>query len=878
MLALLLLLAAGDATAATAATADINTDINTDIDAAVVQAAAGKVATAQVASASPVTEAPTQPATLRVRPEAVSLTWRRDFQRVVVQRVRADGVTEDVSTLAEWTLADPTIAAREGDTLTPLADGETTLTVSVDGLSADVPVTVAEAAGKRHVRFASDVVPIFSKSGCNNGSCHGAARGKDGFNLSLFGFDPDGDYHRVTREQAGRRINLAVPEASLLVEKAVGAVPHTGGKLFDIDSVRAADLIDWIGRGALRDPKDTPVCTGIALYPENAVLEGDAEQPLTVVATYSDGSTRDVTPLAYFNSSNPGVATVSEPAAEPASGGSGGEAASEGAPTRSGILRSGERGEAFILARFDRYSVGSQVLTLPARLDFTPDFGPIANEIDRAVAAKLARLRINPSPVADDEEFLRRVTIDLTGLLPTPDEYRAFLADASPRKRARKIDELIETREFTDLWVGKWAELLMMRSSIQENISYKSIVLYHAWLKDQVAREVPFDDLVRALLTGSGGTFDTPETNFYERERDSLKTAENVAQAFMGMRIQCAQCHNHPFDRWTQDDYYGFAAFFGQIGRKNSEDSREKIIYDRRSGEVRHVVTNKNAPPTYLGDGPAETRGRDRRAVAADWLVDPENPYFATSIANRVWDHFFGLGIVQPVDDVRISNPPSNPELFRLLGERFAGSGYDFKQLVRDICNSTTYQRTSLRTDSNRTDERNFAHQTVRRIKAESMLDIISQATGTDDDFQGLPRGARAVEIADGSTSTYFLTTFGRAKRDTVCACEVKMEPTLSQALHLLNGDTTARKVQQGQLVPEMLKERKKPEQIIEELYIRCLTRTPTEAELASLMTSVDAAVEGVEPGGGRIYAVLKTELEDIFWALLNSREMVFNS
>ena len=798
---------------------------------------------------------------LRVLPETVSLATDRDRQRVIVQAVRADGITRDVSGQAEWTLADPQLVVREDDMLRPAADGQTTLTVRYGRFSKEVPVTVTKATEPRDLRFKLDVVPIFSKAGCNSGSCHGAARGKDGFNLSLFGFDPNGDYHRVTREQAGRRINLAVPEASLLVEKAVGAVPHTGGKLFDADSPMSRDLVAWIGKGAPRDPEDQPECTGIELHPPSAVLEGaGARQPVTVVATYSDGTTRDVTSLAYFNSSNDGVARVAD-----------------------GAIEAGERGEAFVLARYDEFSVGSQVLTLPSDLEFTPQFGEVANYVDEAVAEKLKKLRINPSPVAGDEEFLRRITIDLTGLLPTVDEYEAFLADDDPEKRARKIDELIGRKEFTDLWVAKWSELLMMRSDNAKRISYKSVVLYHTWLKEQVAGEVPIDQMVHSLLTSEGGTFDTPQTNYYQTEQDSLKVAENVAQAFMGMRIQCAQCHNHPFDRWTQDDYYGFAAFFSQIGRKNSEDFRELIVYDRRSGEVKHVVTGKNAAPTYLGGGPAETKNRDRRVVAADWLVSPENPYFARNIANRVWHHFFGIGIVDPVDDVRISNPASNPELLDALGSQFAQSGYDFKQLVRDICNSHTYQRTSERTDSNRADEMNFAHQTVRRIKAESMLDIISQVTTTDDDFAGLPRGARAVQIADGNTSTYFLTTFGRATRETVCACEVKMEPTLSQALHLLNGNTTGLKIRQGGSIKAMLDAGHEPAAILDRLFVRCFTRQPTEEEAAALLKAVTTAADAAGAAGdpaaaGKRKQAMRDELEDIFWALLNSREMLFNS
>ena len=806
-------------------------------------------------------------AELRVLPEAVSLTTERDRQRVVVQAIRPDGLTHDVSAAAKWTLADPKLAAIEGDTLRPTADGQTTLTVAFGGKSVAVPVVVAQATQPRDIRFKLDVMPVFAKAGCNSGSCHGAARGKDGFNLSLFGFDPDGDYGRITREQVGRRIDLAVPEASLLVEKAIGAVPHTGGKCLEADSPLTQDLIAWIAKGAPRDPDDQAECVGIALHPPQAVLEGQgAAQPMTVVASYSDGSTRDVTALAYFNSSNAGVADVD------------GE----------GILRAGERGEAFVLARFDKFSVGSQVLTLPSELAFEQDFGQVSNAIDEDVKAKLAKLRINPSPIAGDEEFLRRITIDLTGQLPTFEEYEAFLADGSPDKRARKIDELIATPEFTDIWVANWSELLMMRVNQQLRVSYKSVVLYNNWLREKIAGDVPFDEIVTDLLVSEGGSFSSPATNFYELETDPLKVAENTAQLFMGMRIQCAQCHNHPFDRWTQDDYYGFAAFFSQIGRKNSEDYRERVIYDRRGGEVKHVVTGQNAPPTYLGDGAAETRGKDRRAVLAEWLTDPENPFFAANIANRTWAHFFGIGIVDPVDDVRISNPASNPELLDGLAKRFAESGYDFKGMVREICNSATYQRTSLRNDSNRMDEMNFAHQTVRRIKAEPMLDILSQVTQTEDDFRGLPRGARAVQIADGNTSTYFLTTFGRAKRETVCACEVKMEPTLSQALHLLNGDSTGQKIAEGGAVPSMIASGLTDEQIIERLYVRCFTRRPTDQERSSLLMSVAEAVAeagGNDEAGGdtpenaeKRAAARKRELEDIFWALLNSREMLFNS
>lgn len=807
----------------------------------------------------PETHAANELARLNVFPSEVSLATSRDFQRVIVQAVAADGVTTDVSGQAEWKFSDQSKVKRDGDVLRPAADGQTQLSIVYGGQTVTIPVSVAHSTKTRELRFATDVMPIFTKSGCNTGSCHGAARGKDGFRLSLFGYDPNGDYYRVTREQLGRRVNLAVPERSLLIEKAIGAVPHTGGKLFEIDSQLNKDVVAWLAKGAPADPADTIECVGIELFPRQVVLQGEGEtQPMTVVATYSDGTTRDVTKLSAFSSNNKMAADVDA---------SGNASSGSVAATRSG--------EAFATARFDKFTVGTQIIVLPKGIQYErPQETPV-NEIDTLVLDKLQKLRILPSPLSDDEEFLRRVYIDLAGLLPSPAEYDEFMADASADKRARKIDDLINQKEFTEIWVSKWAEWLQMRSNNVTRMSYKAVVLYHAWLRDQIAREVPVNEMVQDLLASSGGTFANPPTNYYQTERDNLKVAENVAQTFMGMQIQCAQCHNHPFDRWTQDDYYNFAAFFAQVGRKASEDFREQIIYNRGGGETKHPVTGKNAIPVFLGGGKPEDSGvklsgRDRREVVAEWLASPNNPYFAKNVVNRVWHHFFGIGIVDPVDDVRISNPASNPELLDELARRFTDSGYDFKALVRDICLSNAYQRTSSRIPSNSTDEMNFAHQTVRRIKAESMLDVISQVTVTQDKFGGLPLGARATQIADGNTSTYFLTTFGRASRVTVCTCEVKMEPTLSQALHLLNGDATNNKIKSGKVVQDFIAAGMKPMEIVDRLYVTCFTRMPTPAEREAM----EQVLAGVKPDDK---SALQAELEDIFWALLNSRELLFN-
>lgn len=787
-------------------------------------------------------EAAAATARIDLYPPDVKLDTRLARQRVVVVATRDDGVTEDVTAKAKLSVGDVKLARIEGGAVLPVADGATTLAAEYEGKTAQTPLTVARAAADRPISFRTDVMPVFMRAGCNAGGCHGAARGKDGFMLSLFGFDPAGDYQRVTRELGFRRINLAVPAESLLMQKAVGGVPHTGGKLFDQNSPYYATLLRWLEAGAPDDAGEVPAVVDVELFPRQAVLEGPhGAQQLVARAIYADGTQRDVTDWAVFMSNNENSAAV----------GAG------------GLVQAAHRGEAFVLARYETKTVGAQVIVLPAGLQYAPPAAPKADYIDDLVEAKLQKLRIEPSPPANDETFLRRVTLDIVGRLPTEGEHAAFLADAAPDKRARLIDRLLTRKEFAEIWAMKWAELLMVRSA--NDVSYKSAYLYFTWLTEQISNNVPVDRMARELLASTGGTFSNPQTNFYEVEKDTLKTAENVAQVFMGFRIQCAQCHNHPFDRWTMDDYYGFAAFFSQIGRKQGEDYRETVVFNRAGGEVNHPVGGRVVPPKFLGGLPPDVQGKDRRQVLAEWLASPENPYFATNLANRIWQHFFGIGVVEPVDDVRVSNPPSNPELLEKLGGKLVEYKYDFKQLVRDICNSRAYQRSTEPAGGNESDDRNFARARLRRIRAEVLLDCVSQVTETKDKFRGLPLGARAVQIADGTTSNFFLTTFGRSERESVCSCDVKTEPTLSQALHLLNGETVEQKVRSGGAVKRLLDSGKTPAQVIEALYVRTLGRKPTPEEggqLARLMP---------EKGDPR------EALEDVFWALLNSREFLFN-
>jgi len=784
----------------------------------------------------------TKKSTFAVYPPEISLDSARDFQSFVAVLTREDGVTLDITDNVQWSIGGDAVATIDGHQLLPAADGKAELVASYLGETQKIAVTVQNAGTKFPISFLKDVVPALTRTGCNTGACHGAARGKDGFRISLFGYDPVGDYQRITREIGVRRINLAVPEDSLLLKKSIGAVTHTGGKRFDAGSDYYATIVEWLHAGAPADNERPPVAQSVSIYPAQAVLEGaGATQRFVAVAKYSDGTTRDLSRLAGFTTNNPTSADIND----------------------AGVVTAGSRGEAYVMARFDTHTVGSQVLVLPADLKYTaPEV--TGNYIDELVGKKLRQVRITPSPICSDEEFLRRATIDITGLLPTDAEYHAFMADVAPDKREALVNRLLERKEFSEIWAMKFAQLLAIKSSNQ--VSYKSAFLYASWLTDQFVRNVPLDQMVRELLASTGGTFTSPQTNFYEVERDRLKTAENVAQVFMGIRTQCAQCHNHPFDRWTMDDYYGFAAFFAQIGRKQAEDYREYIISNRGSGETRHPVSGQNMKPKFLGGEEPDVKGKDRRAVLADWLTAPENPYFAKSIANRVWAHFTGVGLVDQVDDIRASNPPSNPELFDRLGEKLVEYKFDFRQLVRDICASEAYQRSSTATADNESDTRNYSHATVRRLSAESLLDCISQVTAAPDKFRGLPLGARAVQIADGTTSNYFLTSFGRSPRTTVCDCEASTDPSLSQALHLLNGSSVHNKIVQGKVIQQMLKdEQKSVDDVLTTIYIRCLSRKPTDEEMKDLRQTV-AEAENEQQG-----------LEDIFWALLNGREFVFN-
>jgi hypothetical protein len=784
---------------------------------------------------------------LSLYPPQVALSHSGDHQGMVAVATQADGVTIDVTDLANWRVGvehgeKDAVSVEEG-VVRAASDGVARVGIEFAGLRAEADVQATGIETAKPVSFRHDVMPILMRTGCNSGGCHGSSRGKDGFRMSLFGFDPAGDYHRMTREQVNRRLNLAVPAESLLLTKAVASVTHTGGKRFEEDSDYYAKLNDWIAAGAPNDLASAPTVTGIAIYPPKAAIgAGGQTQRFVVVADYSDGASRDVTSLVVFQSTNESSAAINA----------------------AGLVTSDRRGETFVTARFDTHTVGSQVLVLPTDEPFEPKPEAPANYVDELVSAKLNTLRVHPSDIASDNEFLRRVTIDIAGRLPTVEEVEAFTANQDPAKRTAKVDELLKDPGFAQVWGLKWAELLLVRT-LPNRVEYKPMFLYSQWLTDQIDSGQPLDDMFRDLLSANGSSFTTPQVNFYQIEPDPKKIAENVAQTFLGTRLQCAQCHNHPFDRWTMDDYYAFTAFFTQIGRKEGEDYREVFVFNSGGGESNHPLDGRVMKPKFLGGAEPDVAKRDRREALADWVTSPENPWFAPSVANRVWAHFFGVGIVEPLDDIRVSNPPSNPELFDALGKKLVEYDYDLRRLVRDICTSNAYQRSCEATESNGDDTRNFARAHARRMPAETMLDCISQATGAPEKLPGLPLGARATQIADGNSGNYFLTTFGRSRRETVCACEAKTDPTLSQALHLLNGSTVAGKIDGGKRIEAWLEAGKTPTEVIDAIYVSALGRPATEQERAELTPLLGEDPKPIEP------------LRDVFWAVLNSREFAFN-
>ncbi|MBL8898742.1 MAG: DUF1549 domain-containing protein [Planctomycetes bacterium] len=777
---------------------------------------------------------------LELHPTSIALEHARDATRVVISARFEDGTTRDVTREAELHVEPRGIARVRADRwVEPLRDGAARLVASWQGRSVEMPLAVSNAELDPALSFERDVLATLTKTGCNAGGCHGSAAGKNGFRLSLFAFDPRKDHERLTRELLARRIDFARPEQSLLLAKPSGGAPHQGGVLFSALSPHYATLLRWIREGARDDAPPPPPLTALEILPRELVLDGaEREHALLVRAVYADGSDRDVTSLALLSSSNDAIARL------------------EGDAT----VISGQRGSTYLMARFGTLATTARVLVLPSGAPPAAEPSASSNAIDREIQSTLQRLRWQSAPRCSDETFVRRIHLDLVNLLPTPEEVRAFVADADPEKRAKLIDRLLAREEFSRVWAMAWADVFRLESRALEE---KGVHLAVRWLTDAIHAGRPFDEIARELLTASGSHFEVPAASYWVAEQDVKAVAENTAQALLGIRLQCAQCHNHPFDRWTMDDYYGFASFFAQVGRKPGFDPRERVVFDARSGGVRHARDGRDVPPRVLGGAaPADVQGQDRRAVLAAWLASAENPWFARHVANRLWERFFGRGLVEPVDDVRISNPPSHPALLEVLAQHLRENRFDLRATARFIASSETYQR-DVPIDAAPPEA--FAGAAVRRLGAEALLDAIDRVTGVPSEHAGVGSGGRALDLPLAEARHPFLALFGRPARSSACTCERRSEPTLGQALHLVNGTTIAEKIAhpQGRL-HRSLAAGKPQAELLEELWLAAYARRPTPSEVARVGAELAGAPDP------------KAAWEDLLWALLNSREFLF--
>jgi Protein of unknown function (DUF1549)/Protein of unknown function (DUF1553) len=754
---------------------------------------------------------------------------------------------KDVTREAAYASADPAIA--KVDTMgyvSASGNGSTTIRVTHAAGQLTIPVKVSGVgAGGRAVDFRTEVEPLLSKLGCNAGGCHGKASGQNGFKLSLFGFDVDYDYAAITQEARGRRMFPSAPDRSLFLLKASGQVPHGGGKRLRPESADYQVIRQWIAAGAPASAPDVPAVKRVRVTPTDRVLRKDLQQQIVVLAEYTDGSVRDVTRQSEFASNLDVVASVD--------------------PT--GLVKSHQvSGEAAIMARhMGHVAVFRALVPHGEPLTAIPDFQPI-NYVDELAVAKWKKLGLRPSPVCDDATFLRRATVDLCGRLPTPAEVKAFLAETAADKRTKLIDKLLDSPDYPAYFALRWGSIL--RNSNLAGAD-QAAYAFHAWIKDMIARNRPYDEFVRGVVAAAGEWQDAPAINWYWQNRDDQlhQVTADVAQVFLGVRLQCAKCHHHPYERWGQADYFGLAGFFTRLGRKSFGQPPPYYASATVTSGEKDPLTGKTPEPKYPdGPSPKFTPEDDPRHALVDWMAKSDNPFFSRALVNRMWGHLMGRGLFHEVDDQRDTNPPSNPDLLDALAKDFVAHKFDIKYVIRTIATSRVYQLSAAPTDGNKDDRQNFARYYARRLPAEVFLDAVNQATGAKAGFSGVGTNGRAVDLPHEGFGSYFLDTFDRPKRVTVCECERSTGATLSQVLLLANSDETENKIAAGDgRVAKLVKDKKPPADAIEELYLASLSRLSTDAETNKTL--------------GYLYhqANKQQGLEDVLWALLNSKEFMFN-
>ncbi len=786
------------------------------------------------------------PERLEMTPPAFTLTGPRAQQQLVITGLFKGNDPRDVTThtSAKIESSNPAIVRIENGIAYPVADGEADVTVKMFDKVVTAHVTVKAFGTPDPTSFKTETLAALTKAGCNMGACHGSPSGKGGFRLSLRGYDPPLDILTLKNEAYGRRTNPMQPDESLLLKKPLMQVAHGGGQRVQKNDPVHTALRQWIAEGLRLDSAEEPDLQSIEVFPNQRVFQpAGLRQQLVVLGTFSDGTVRDVTALTVFSSSSESVAKVND----------------------KGVVDKVGRGETAILARYlDKMS--TSFLTF---LDAVPNFAwnnsPELNFIDVKVNEKLKQLLILPSDLCTDEEFIRRATLDTCGRLPSIEEAQAFLNDPAADKRAKLVDSLIENPDHAAFWTLKWADVLRANTG---KLTAPGVAKFDRWIYDGILHDQPMNEFARELLTANGSVFENPAASYWKASREPTDAVETTAQLFLGIRIQCAKCHNHPFERWTQDNYYGLGAAFARVGRKPGQTDNDEVIFVAAGGEVTQPRTGKTMPVHLLLKGdvqvPAE---QDRREVFAEWLTSAENPFFAKAVSNRIWGHLMGRGIVEPVDDFRDSNPASNGPLLTELAKQFAEHNFSRRWLIKTIMASHTYQRSSRTNELNKTDEIYASHAVVRMLGAEQLLDAISDVTAMPETFAGVPAGTRATQLPEPPTDNYFLKVFGQPQREMACECERSSESNLSQALQMINGPTVHNKLRaDGGRVNQMIAAMKTDEEIITTLYLAAVSRTPTTGEMQTSKTHIASV-----PADQRRLA-----LEDIGWAVLNSKEFLF--
>jgi len=783
-----------------------------------------------------------RPTKITVTPPDTFLFGKGTTQRLVVALQYSDGSEEDVTTRAKFSCTKSAVATVDPSGLVQAAgNGVAKISVTYSGFQGFMTVLVQQAEAPRPVTFAGDVLPVLTKIGCNGGRCHGAFHGQNGFKLSLFGYDADADYDMITHRAAGRRVNVLEPEKSLILLKPSLQIPHGGGQVLPKDSLDYNTLLAWLRTGAQRKPGQEKKIVSIQVLPPSTMLYGkDSKRQLLVRATYSDRTEADVTRQVKFQSNDESLAAVSP----------------------DGVVSGLREGETAILVRAPGVAAAAKVGVVLENLP-VPDIRP-NNFVDEYVFVKLKSLHIPPSEPADEATFIRRAYLDIIGQIPTADETRRFLSDKNPGKRSKLVDDLLQRPEYADFWTVYWADHLLDSMELLYNNGPQN---FTRWIYQAFRNNLPFDQFVRQLLTATGDMYDARRAaSYYPLIKKPADMAAVTSQLFLGQRIECARCHNHPFEKWSRDDFRGMAAFFSQVRHKDSGPrGNEYILYLDFRGQYEDPDTKQVYWPKPLGAAVLPVNGDvDRRQLLADWMTSPQNPYFARTIVNRMWAAFMGQGLVEPVDDFRVTNPPTNEPLLDALARNFVAHSYDLHDLIRAITGSKAYQLSSRPNDGNREDKMAYSHYHARHLTAEQLLDSISQATGVSEQFASFYPGTRAAQLSYPETESYFLDVFDRSPRKEVC--ERTFRPTLNQVIHRVSGDTINNKVSaKGNVVGRLLSAKRPQPAIIEELYLRTLSRYPgaSEQQLARNIIEKDGDV--------------RRGLEDLLWALLNSKEFIYN-